>query len=350
MPDNMLVDYITGKIVPDTAKENVRQHIARALFHEYEISVDDMARDFPIDVETDGRKRRRRIDIAIFEPGDAHPGEPPPGGDLQAGAEGGPHRHQASAPTSKRRRTSRSSRPCSGRRRPRRLQLRHVDQRGRLLLPAEKTDAVRSAKFEPRATGRSRTSHRQRGTVASVAPGCAAARPRCSRRPSAAATTTSTATRACRRTRPSGSSSTCCSPRCTMSGEPAHAARRQFYVLPARAVHRRRAARRSGERIEALFDEVKKKYRRSSGRSDELTLSDRALAFIVGELAPYNLTGTDADVKGIAYQELVGDQPARRPRPVLHAAGRRQAHGGHPRPEGGRDGPRPGLRHRRLPP
>ena len=40
---------------------------------------------------------------------------------------------------------------------------------------------------------------------------------------------------------------------------------------------------------------------------DELTLSDRALAFIVGEIAPYNLTATDADVKGIAYQELVGD-------------------------------------------
>ena len=51
---------------------------------------------------------------------------------------------------------------------------------------------------------------------------------------------------------------------------------------------------------------MKKEYPLFSAR-DELTLSDRALAFIVGELAPYNLTGTDADVKGIAYQELVGD-------------------------------------------
>jgi type I restriction enzyme M protein len=54
VPDNMLVDYVTGKIVPDTAKERVRQHIARALFHEYEISVEDMERDFPITVDTDG--------------------------------------------------------------------------------------------------------------------------------------------------------------------------------------------------------------------------------------------------------------------------------------------------------
>ena len=41
-----------------------------------------------------------------------------------------------------------------------------------------------------------------------------------------------------------------------------------------------------------------------AGRAHALA---RALAFIVGEIAPYNLTGTDADVKGIAYQELVGD-------------------------------------------
>ena len=50
---------------------------------------------------------------------------------------------------------------------------------------------------------------------------------------------------------------------------------------------------------------MKKEYKLFTAR-DELTLSDRALAFIVGEIAPYNLTGTDADVKGIAYQELVG--------------------------------------------
>jgi type I restriction enzyme M protein len=36
-------------------------------------------------------------------------------------------------------------------------------------------------------------------------------------------------------------------------------------------------------------------------------LSDRALAFMVSELAKYDLSRTDVDVKGGAYQEIVGD-------------------------------------------
>lgn len=67
LPDNMLIDYISGGVVPASAKELVRQHIARALFHEYEISVDDMARDFPVTV-ADGGRRRRRADIVVFAP------------------------------------------------------------------------------------------------------------------------------------------------------------------------------------------------------------------------------------------------------------------------------------------
>ena len=42
------------------------------------------------------------------------------------------------------------------------------------------------------------------------------------------------------------------------------------------------------------------------GPTDEITLSDRALAFIVSEIAQYDLSGTDVDAKGLAYQELVG--------------------------------------------
>ena len=79
----------------------------------------------------------------------------------------------------------------------------------------------------------------------------------------------------------------------------------EFFTTPAEPFGEegRKAIRK---RILALFDEVKRAYPLFTAR-DELTLSDRALAFIVGELAPYNLSGTDADVKGIAYQELVGD-------------------------------------------
>lgn len=60
------------------------------------------------------------------------------------------------------------------------------------------------------------------------------------------------------------------------------------------------------KRIEGLFAEVKKQYATIFRGNEEITLSDRALAFIVSELAKYDFTRTDVDAKGIAYQELVG--------------------------------------------
>lgn len=59
-------------------------------------------------------------------------------------------------------------------------------------------------------------------------------------------------------------------------------------------------------RIEGLFTEVKKQYKNIFRGNEEITLSDRALAFIVSELAKYDFTRTDVDAKGVAYQELVG--------------------------------------------
>jgi type I restriction enzyme M protein len=59
-------------------------------------------------------------------------------------------------------------------------------------------------------------------------------------------------------------------------------------------------------RIEELFAEVKKQYKNIFRGNEEITLSDRALAFIVSELAKYDFTRTDVDAKGVAYQELVG--------------------------------------------
>lgn len=60
------------------------------------------------------------------------------------------------------------------------------------------------------------------------------------------------------------------------------------------------------KRIDELFTEVKKKYKRIFRGNEEIALSDRALAFIVSELAKYDFTRTDVDAKGVAYQELVG--------------------------------------------
>ena len=60
--DGRVLDFISGTAeLKDTAKEQVRQRIARALFHEYGISVEDMEGDFSVRVGG----RRRRVDIAI---------------------------------------------------------------------------------------------------------------------------------------------------------------------------------------------------------------------------------------------------------------------------------------------
>ncbi len=49
--DGRVLDYITDRPIKDSPKEQVRQHLARALFHEYGISVDDMAPGFKIPVD-----------------------------------------------------------------------------------------------------------------------------------------------------------------------------------------------------------------------------------------------------------------------------------------------------------
>ena len=66
--DGKIFDYITGRPVAENDKERVRQRIARALFHEYGVSVDDMEPDFKVKVDGSNKK----IDIAIFEPGSEH--------------------------------------------------------------------------------------------------------------------------------------------------------------------------------------------------------------------------------------------------------------------------------------
>ena len=65
LEEGSILDYITNEPIKDSPKEQVRQRIVRALFHEYAISVEDMAPDFKMKV--DGRQRK--IDIAIFDAG-----------------------------------------------------------------------------------------------------------------------------------------------------------------------------------------------------------------------------------------------------------------------------------------
>ncbi|UXU87845.1 methylation-associated defense system DNA methyltransferase MAD2 [Burkholderia sp. S-53] len=68
LEEGKVFDYITGNPVKDSDKEQVRQRIARAIIHEYGIAAEDMEPDFKVKV----KGKNRKLDIAIFKPGQAH--------------------------------------------------------------------------------------------------------------------------------------------------------------------------------------------------------------------------------------------------------------------------------------
>ncbi|MDR4484750.1 MAG: N-6 DNA methylase [Nitrospirales bacterium] len=59
-------------------------------------------------------------------------------------------------------------------------------------------------------------------------------------------------------------------------------------------------------RIGKIFEGVKKRYPTIFDQNDEIKLQSRSLAYIVGELQRYSFLDTHIDVKGKAYEELVG--------------------------------------------
>ena len=60
------------------------------------------------------------------------------------------------------------------------------------------------------------------------------------------------------------------------------------------------------KRISKIFEVVKRQFPLIFGASDEIELESRSLAWIVSELQSYSLLETHVDVKGKAYEELVG--------------------------------------------
>lgn len=303
--EDEIIDYITDRPVKLKGNEPVRQRIARALFHEYGISVDDMARDFPIPIEIEGRRRGvKRADIAVFAPDSKHTLD-----NLQ--------RVVVCKPEPKLGRTVTKIRTHE--------QAQRDLEELELLLGTPQTPHVRygmwtngldffflyrestrfGVKLEPRADWPVEAGSAS-GTVASAA-----------RLRRGEAAMLRTAFRRCHNYVHGN------------EGLPKDAAFWQFLYLIFAKMHDERASRRLHrtpkfytyahepftaegreairERILSLFDEVKEEYSDLFNGRDEITLSPRALAFIVGELASYDLWGTDIDVKGIAYQELVGD-------------------------------------------
>ncbi len=59
-------------------------------------------------------------------------------------------------------------------------------------------------------------------------------------------------------------------------------------------------------RISKIFEKVKKQFPQIFEPNDEIKLQPRSLAWIVSELHSYSLLETHVDVKGKAYEELVG--------------------------------------------
>lgn len=64
--------------------------------------------------------------------------------------------------------------------------------------------------------------------------------------------------------------------------------------------------RRLQKTIEQLFEDVKGRYPYIFAKDEQLRLDNRVLAYVVGELQRYSLLQTQADVKGAAYEQLVG--------------------------------------------
>lgn len=302
--DGKILDYITGKPIAENDKERVRQRIARALFHEYGISVDDMVPDFKVKVDGANKK----IDIAIFEPGAAHTPENVRRlvvcqKELKLGDRGAykmRDHEQAEKDLEVLKDAMAACENCKYGLWTNGLEFFffHVNRK--------RFDA----KFSP--IGDWPLSDESIGTrdVVSHAK-LRRADPEMLR----------TAFRRCHNFIHGN------------EGMPKDAAFWQFLYLIFAKMHDERQpndARRfwagrfekNGQlvdeqfdaaghkairkRIEPLFDEVKKKYSTVFRGNEEISLSDRALAFMVSELAKYDFGRTDVDAKGAAYQEIVG--------------------------------------------
>jgi type I restriction enzyme M protein len=68
VPEGKIVDFLTGKFAKDTPEEYVRQNIERALVKQYGYPTDDCEPEFRINAGSS----KPRVDIVIFEPGSDH--------------------------------------------------------------------------------------------------------------------------------------------------------------------------------------------------------------------------------------------------------------------------------------
>lgn len=68
VPEGKVADFLTGKLVGDTPEEYVRQNIEKALVRQYKYSAADCSPEFPVKVGSS----RKRVDIVVFDKGAEH--------------------------------------------------------------------------------------------------------------------------------------------------------------------------------------------------------------------------------------------------------------------------------------
>ncbi len=68
VPDGKRIDFLTGKQVKDTPEEYVRQNLERALVRQYGYAKDHCAPEVPIKVGSS----RKRVDVVVWREGDVH--------------------------------------------------------------------------------------------------------------------------------------------------------------------------------------------------------------------------------------------------------------------------------------
>jgi type I restriction enzyme M protein len=305
MSEGIAPDYITGREVKDTPKERVRQRIERALFHEYGLPVDDMEPDFTIPVEVGGKTRRKKVEIAIFEHGREHTLEnlrrvvicrPEPKNGKKSVTKLRDH-EQAAKDLEELKEFMTAVPSCQY----------GLWTNGLDFFFLRKENARFGPVFEPRADWPLADESQESRSVVSDA-----------RLRRADPEMLRTAFRRCHNFIHGNEGM----PKdaafwqflylifAKMHDERGDGVSRRFYTHPTEpfTAEGRQAIR---ARIEPLFEEAKKKYGPDSDNpifrgNEEITLSDRALGFLVAELARYDFARTDIDAKGVAYQELVG--------------------------------------------
>ncbi|MEV7523767.1 N-6 DNA methylase [Streptomyces sp. NPDC091371] len=305
LKEGEVADYISGKAIKETPKEKVRQRTARALVHEYGIDPDDMERDFALTVSEEGAKRKRtkKADIAVFESGMPH-------------NTANLRRVVVCKPEPKQTKNVFKLRtPDQARNDLEELQELMGNDGRPLCAHGMWTDGA-DFFFLKKVVGEFGVDFEDRSDW-EITDGTAGSRTVAShqRLRVAEPERLKIAFRRCHNYIHGN------------EGMPKDAAFWQFLYLLFAKMYDERVSRGTGhgrfrvglkemfeadgraaiaKRVRSLFEDVKGEYREVFKPTDEITLSDQALSFIVSELAHYDLSASDIDAKGIAYQELVG--------------------------------------------